>query len=231
MDPGVLRFRLADMEPLAQLLGSQRHPGDPIQQRHADIAATLQVTTSKIMLSLARHLYEMKPAKDLGLAGGVALNCVTNYLLKERGPFANIHIPSAPHDSGTAIGGALQAECAAGSDWSIQKSPYTGPQFSDNEIGVALASVPWPVETPGDLCAEVAELLCSGAIVGWFQGRMEWGPRALGNRSLLADPRNPATRETLNHKVKHREHFRPFAPSVLAEYADEWFDLGRPCTA
>jgi len=87
--------------------------------------------------------------------------------------------------------------------------------------------VPWPAETPIDLCAEVAELLCSGAIVGWFQGRMEWGPRALGNRSLLADPRDPAMREIINHKVKHREHFRPFAPSVLAEHANEWFELGR----
>jgi carbamoyltransferase len=152
-------------------------------------------------------------------------------MLKEQGPFESIHIPSAPHDSGTAIGGALQATFSGGADWEIQRSAYTGPQFSDAQVCHALAALPWPIETPRDLCGEVAELICSGAIVGWFQGRMEWGPRALGNRSLLADPRNPAMREILNHKVKHREHFRPFAPSVLAEHADSWFDLGRSSAA
>ncbi len=231
MDLDILRFRLPDTEPLARLLGEPRRPGEPIRQRDADIAAALQDTTNKIMLGLTRHIHELHPVKDLGLAGGVALNCAANYVLKEQGPFEKIHIPSAPHDSGTAIGGALQATFAGGADWEIQRSPYTGPQFADDEVCRALTAVPWPVETPGDLCEEVADLLCSGAIVGWFQGRMEWGPRALGNRSLLADPRDPAMREILNHKVKHREHFRPFAPSVLAEHADRWFDLGRSSAA
>jgi len=232
MDLGVLRFRLPDTEPLARLLGGPRRTGEPIEQRHADIAATLQDTTNKIMLNLVRHTYELRPVKDLGLAGGVGLNCTTNYLLKELGPFERIHIPSAPHDGGTAIGGALWvASCAGTTDWRVQRSPYIGPQFSAEEMRSALSVVPWPVETPGDLYEQVAGLLCAGAIVGWFQGRMEWGPRALGNRSLLADPRNPAMRAILNQKVKHREHFRPFAPSVLGEYADEWFDIGRPSSA
>jgi carbamoyltransferase len=233
MNRDVLRFRLPDTEPLERLLGGRpRGTGEPITQRHADIAAALQSTTNQIMLSLARHLHELHPAKDLGLAGGVALNCTANYLVKEEGPFDRIHIPSAPHDAGTAIGAALWvAASSAGTSMTVQRSAYAGPQFSREAISSALAAVPWPAETPHDLCEEVAGLLCSGAIVGWFQGRMEYGPRALGNRSLLADPRDLNMREILNHKVKHREHFRPFAPSVLAEYADEWFDIGRPSPA
>jgi carbamoyltransferase len=231
MNLDVLRFRLPDAEPLERLLGVRRQNGEPLQQRHADIAATLQDVTNKIMLNLVRHLHELHPVQDLGLAGGVALNCTTNYMLKELGPFENIHIPSAPHDAGTAIGGALQVAVSGGTSWRPQRSPYLGPCFADEEIHSALDAVPWPSEVPDDLCEEVAGLLCSGAVVGWFQDRLEWGPRALGNRSLLADPRDPAMREILNDKVKHREPFRPFAPSVLAEHADEWFWLGRQSQA
>jgi carbamoyltransferase len=231
MNGDVLRFRLPDTEPLERLLGSPRSAGERLAQRHADIAAALQSATNQIMLSLARHLHELHPSNDLGLAGGVALNCTANYLLKEHGPFEAVHIPAAPHDAGTAIGAALWVASSAETGRTVQRSAYTGPEFSDQAISSALAAVPWPGETPLDLCDEVAELLSSGAIVGWFQGRMEFGPRALGNRSLLADPRDPNMREILNSKVKHREHFRPFAPSVLAECADEWFDIGRPSPA
>jgi carbamoyltransferase len=231
MNLNILRFRLPETEPLAKLLGEHRQPGDPIEQRHADIAATLQGITNQIMLNLARYIYRLHPARDLALAGGVALNCTANYLLKERAPFENIHVPLAPHDSGTAIGAALHVSLASSEDWEIQRSPYIGPQFDDDQVCRALRAVPWPAEIPDDLYKRVADLLCAGAIVGWFQGRMEWGPRALGNRSLLADPRNPAMREVLNRKVKHREPFRPFAPSVLVEHADEWFCLGRRSAA
>jgi carbamoyltransferase len=231
MDLDVLRFRLPDTGPLKRLLGRPRNAGEPIDQRHADIAAALQDTTNKIMLGLVRHIHDLHPVQNLGLAGGVALNCTTNHLIKEQGPFENIHIPSAPHDAGTAVGGALEVAPPPAGKRRAQRSAYSGPGFSDEQISGALDTTSWLTQTPGDLYGEVADLLCSGAVVGWFQGRMEWGPRALGNRSLLADPRDPAMRQILNHKVKHREHFRPFAPSVLAEHADEWFDLGRPSQA
>lgn len=231
MNLEVLRFRLADTGPLERLLGSPRQDGEPIGQRHADIAAALQDVTNRIMLNLARHLHQLYPVKDLALAGGIALNCTANYLVKENGPFESIHIPSAPHDAGTAIGSALQVAFTEGQHGADYRSPYSGPQFDDSWIYRALQRLPWPTETPEDLFDEVADLLCTEAIVAWFQGRMEMGPRALGNRSLLADPRDITMREILNRKVKHRETFRPFAPSVLAEHAEDWFHLGRGSTA
>lgn len=231
IDTDILRFRLPSTEPLAERLGPPRAAGEPIEQRHADIAATLQELTNRAMLNLVRDLHARQPVDDLGLAGGVALNCTTNHLVKEQGPFTWVHIPSAPHDGGTAIGGALLLAAASRPRSGRQCSVYTGPAYGDDAGMAALATTGMPVERPDDLLAEVTDLLCSGAVVGWFQGRMEFGPRALGNRSLLADPRDAGMRDTLNHKVKHREHFRPFAPSVLAEHAADWFELGRPSPA
>jgi carbamoyltransferase len=229
----VLRFRLPSSEPLEALLGPPRS-GGPIAQRHADIAATLQELTDEIMLGLVRRLYDLHPSKALGLAGGVALNCSTNYVLKERGPFEQLYFPPAPHDGGTAIGAALQVAALNGDGGRAAHTPYLGPAYSDRDIANALqdsADAHYRTDNLDELVTEVTDLLCGGAVVAWFQGKMELGPRALGNRSLLADPRDPQMRELLNHKVKHREHFRPFAPSVLAEHAHEWFDLGRPSQA
>src|SRR5260370_11434017 len=149
VDLGVLRFGLPDPEPLARLLGGPRRTGEPIEQRHADIAATLQDTTNKIMLNLVRHTYELRPVKDLGLAGGVGLNCTTNYLLKELGPFERIHIPSAPHDGGTAIGGSpWVASCAGWSDRRGPRAPYSRPPVSAPEMRTAPGVLPWHPETP-----------------------------------------------------------------------------------
>jgi carbamoyltransferase len=233
LDLDVLRFRLPHAEPLEALLGPARS-GEPIGERHADIAATLQEMTTEIMLGLVQRLHDLHPSKALGLAGGVALNCSTNYVLKEQGPFERLYFPPAPHDGGTAIGAALHLAALNGDGGRGAHTPYLGPSFSDRDIADTLldtAENHYRADDLDELVAEVTELLCSGAVVAWFQGKMELGPRALGNRSLLADPRDPQMRELLNHKVKHREHFRPFAPSVLAEHAREWFELGRPSQA
>jgi carbamoyltransferase len=141
-------------------------------------------------------------------------------------------VPPAPHDAGTAVGGALHL--AATESASVPSGPvttYSGPGYADEEILDAVDAAGLSARRCPDVASEVARLIAGGAVVGWFQDRMEFGPRALGNRSLLADPRDPGMREMLNRKVKHREDFRPFAPSVLAEEAASWFELGRPSQA
>jgi len=168
------------------------------------------------------------PFDRLCFAGGVALNCVTNELVRQSGEFSDLFIPTAPHDAGTAIGAAFAVHCAKQktSPERGNSTPYLGPAFNRREILAAVKSAgltPWRSKSPA---RDAAEMVADGKIVAWFQGRMEFGPRALGNRSLLADPRRPDMRDILNRMVKHREDFRPFAPSVLAEHADEWFEVG-----
>ncbi len=230
-DPDILRFRLPDVVPLEALLGPARR-GGPTESRHADIAAALQDATNRVMLGLAGHLYDLHPSGNLCLAGGVALNCTANYLVKERGPFLHTYIPPAPHDAGTAVGAALHV--AYTEQASAQTGPtttYLGPGYADEEILAAVDAAGLTARRSADVAADAARLVAGGSVVGWFQGRLELGPRALGNRSLLADPRDPGMRETLNRKVKHREDFRPFEPSVLAEQAAAWFELGRASAA
>jgi carbamoyltransferase len=231
VDPDVLRFRLPDIEPLRRLLGDPRTSG-PIDSRHADIAAALQEATNRTMLRLAAHLHGLHPTPNLCLAGGVALNCTANYLVKERSPFTETYVPPAPHDAGTAVGAALHiaaTESASGPTGPV--TTYLGPGYAEEEILAAVDAAGLTARRSPDIAAEVAGLIAAGNVVGWFQDRMELGPRALGNRSLLADPRDAGMRQMLNRKVKHREDFRPFAPSVLAEEADAWFHLGRPSQA
>lgn len=228
----LFQFRLDTFSPLEELLGPRRNAQEPIDQRHSDIAATLQDWNNSTILALAERVYEMHPAGTLCYSGGVALNCTTNWVLKEKGPFTRIHIPPAPHDGGTAAGAALHAYHVARGpeaefDLPSLSTPYTGPQFDDEQILAAFAEMKIVPVRSDDPALEAAERIADGQVVGWFQGRMEIGPRALGNRSLLADPRDPHMRDMLNRKVKHREDFRPFAPSVLAEHAATWFSLGR----
>jgi len=232
LNPEVLAFRLDDFAALEQHLGPARDPGQPIGDAQRNIAAALQAITTEIILALARRARRLFPAPSLCLAGGVALNCTSNQVLKEQGPFERIYIPSAPHDAGTAVGAALyvhHAETgAAPGEVSPMPTPYAGPSYSDEEIRAVLTAEGVPFRRCDDIAAEVAALIAGGQVVGWFQGAMEFGPRALGNRSLLADPRDRGMREMLNVKVKHRETFRPFAPSVLEERSEAWFELGRP---
>jgi len=227
----ILRFRLPEFDHLEALLGKSRKENEPIEQRHKDIAASLQAFNNEAVLGLVENLYHLCPSENLCLAGGVALNCVTNWLIKEKGPFKNIFISPAPNDAGTAVGAALYAYHTRSSGETYhtpQLNPYRGSEFTEEEILLAITQSGLTARRSIDSAIEAADMVADGKVVGWFQGRMEFGPRALGNRSLLADPRYATTRELLNQNVKHREDFRPFGPSVLAERASEWFEIGRP---
>jgi carbamoyltransferase len=211
----------------------RRQRGEELTAQHLDIAAALQQATDDIVLHVVRHLHAATGSANLCLAGGVALNCVTNTRVFEEGPFRRLHVQPAAHDAGTAQGTA----------WYIyhhllghgRKAPpthaYWGPEFSQRQLEHALQDHQLAYTRSDSVEQEVARLLAEGHIVAFFQGRMEMGPRALGNRSLLADPRNPHMRDVLNHKVKHREYFRPFAPSVLHEEAAGWFRIGKETSA
>ncbi|QDU94147.1 carbamoyltransferase C-terminal domain-containing protein [Lignipirellula cremea] len=205
----------------------RRNPKDELTQAYKDISATLQDITDEIVLHITQYLFEKTQSKNLCVAGGVALNCVTNQRIFEQGPFEQLYIQPVAHDGGTAIGAAfyLWHQQLKQPRQACMEHPYWGPEFTTEEIEQALQDRNLTYTRVDQIEDEVARLISEGAVVGWFQGRMEVGPRALGNRSLLADPRNPQMRDMLNHKVKHREFFRPFAPSVLLEEASNWFQI------
>lgn len=211
----------------------RRVDGEELAQVHRDIAAALQQRTDEVVLHVANHLHEKTRSENLCVAGGVALNCVTNECVFERGPFARLFVPPAAHDAGTAIGAALFAwHHELGNDRQLHETtPYLGPAYTSSQIEHELLRHGLRYEKVDDIEREVAQRLSRGMLVGWFQGRMEIGPRALGNRSLLADPRDPNMREILNQRIKHRESFRPFAPSVLSEEAGQWFAIGKQTPA
>ena len=228
VDPDAAGFHGSNAGGLDTLLGPPRLPDAKIQQSHADIAAALQAATNAAVMALVRRLKRKVPLDNLCIAGGVALNCVTNEAIRQSGGFSEVFIPSAPHDAGTAVGAALVVHCAKGKSHPERgnSTPFLGPSFSRREIIAAVKSAgltPRRSKTP---TRDAADMIADGKIVAWFQGRMEFGPRALGNRSLLADPRRPEMRNILNQRIKHREDFRPFAPSVMAEHAEQWFEVG-----
>jgi carbamoyltransferase len=214
--------------------GPPRRPDDPIEQRHTDVARSIQAVTEEVVLRLARHARALTGAKHLCLAGGVALNCVANgRLLRER-IFERLWIQPAASDAGGALGAALAA-------WHTQRNQtgpvapkedamrgaLLGPEYSDQEIEATLRSHGAPCQrlAATDLLDATVKLLQDGKVIGWFQGRMEFGPRALGNRSILGDARSPRMQSVMNLKVKFRESFRPFAPIVRRERVADYFDL------
>jgi carbamoyltransferase len=223
-----LGFNPSGLAKIETMFGPPRDESSEILPRHADVAAALQAATDAAVTALVRRLKRRVPFDNLCLSGGVALNCVTNQVIKQSGEFSNLFIPSAPHDAGTAIGAAFAVHCAKQkkSPQRGYSTPYLGPSFSRRDILAAVKSAGLKARRSKSPTREAADMIADGKIVAWFQGRMEFGPRALGNRSLLADPRRPDMRDILNQKVKHREDFRPFAPSVMAEHADEWFEVG-----
>ncbi len=211
-----------------------RKPESEITQHFKDIAASIQQVTEEIVLALGRFVFEKTGDKNLCMAGGVALNCVANGRLLREGPFEKIWIQPAAGDAGGALGAALfiwhqlLENPRIPTNQDTQQGSLLGPGFKDNEIKATLLrenATFKKYENQDDLNRAVAQLLSDGKVVGWFQGRMEFGPRALGNRSILADPRRPEIQRELNLKIKFRESFRPFAPIVLAEYGHEWFDI------
>lgn len=228
VDGGLLQFRQGDdFAGIERVLGPRRQAGSPLEQRHKDIAACLQQTTEQAILRLAQRLKSQVDTDNLCLAGGVALNCRTNQILQEQGPFKNVFVQPAAHDAGTALGAAYwlwHKELNLAKTHGMT-SAYLGPFYTDAELEAAIQAKGLKYHRSREVVAEAAQLLAEGNIVGWFQGRMEWGPRALGNRSLLADPRDPTVREKINQKVKHRQPFLPFGPSVTEEAARDWFQL------
>jgi len=207
-----------------------RLPSQKIEQIHYDIAATLQHITEDILIKQANYLYSLVKTPNLCLAGGVALNCVANYKILEHTPFKNIYIQPNAGDGGGAIGAALYAYYSVFKNKRnyVMENAYLGPEYTDLEIKNFLDS--HNIEYKGfahekDLIEYTAKELISQKVIGWFYGRAEWGPRALGNRSILADARNAKMKDILNSKIKFRERFRPFAPSVLYEHAEEIFDV------
>lgn len=227
IDHNVVKFRIEDYSELERILGSKRQPNDEIEERHADIAAALQRITEEIIVKLANYLHRETKLENICLAGGVALNCVANSVLKEKTPFQNVYVQPAAHDAGTAIGAAyfIWNQQLGNPRSFVMTHSYFGPDYSNEDIREVLEENNLRYTEQEEIEKTVAKLVSDGRVVGWFQGRMEMGPRALGNRTLLADPRNPKIRDILNMKVKHREYFRPFAPSVLVDKADEWFGI------
>ena len=233
VDPEAAGFPTARSRGLEPLLGPPRFPGFQILPRHADIAAALQAATNAAVMALVRRLKRKVPLDNLCIAGGVALNCVTNELVRQSGGFSNVFIPSAPHDAGTAVGAALVVHCAKQKTQPERgnSTPFLGPAFNRREILATVKSAGLTPRRSKAPARDAANMMADGKIVAWFQGRMEFGPRALGNRSLLADPRRWDMRNILNQRIKHREDFRPFAPSAMAERAEEWFELGGHSTS
>jgi carbamoyltransferase len=237
----IVRFDMLDyLKPtgyfggLEKLFGVKKRTGnEELRQDHMDIAACLQDVTDDVVLNLADHLHKVTGANNLCLAGGVTLNCVTNERVFDRGPFDRLYVQPAAHDAGTALGAAtyIWHHVLGNERRGPMSHAYWGPEFSSDEIEAVLRRRNLRYERTENVERDVARLLSEGHIVGFFQGRMEIGPRALGNRSLLADPRHPGMRDMLNQKVKHREYFRPFAPSVLAEEAHQWFEIGKETSA
>ncbi len=231
-------LRMVDERRWAQLFGfRRRRPEEPLEQHHCDLAMAIQQVTEEAVLRMARTLKELTNADYLCMAGGVALNCVANGKLKRSGLYKDIFIQPAAGDAGGALGAALAAHhlyfarprrCQQPDS---MRGAYLGPSFCDEEIERVARRYRAPYQhfdIFDTLAHEVAQLLAQGHAVGWFQGRMEFGPRALGNRSILGDARNEEMQRKLNLKIKYRESFRPFAPSVLAEVADQYFELDRP---
>ncbi len=211
--------------------GPPRKPEAALTQRHMDLARSIQAVTEEVMLRMARHAHALTGSRHLCLAGGVALNCVGNGRILREGPFEKIWIQPAAGDAGGALGAALlgwhhyqnQPRKISGEEDS-QRGSLLGPAYDAAEF-LRTAAIPHLELTEDELMARVAKLLEEGKVIGWFQGRMEFGPRALGNRSILGDARSPEMQATLNLKIKYRESFRPFAPSVLRERLEDCFEL------
>lgn len=214
--------------------GKPRKPESPLEQRHMDLAASIQAVTEEVVSRIALSLHQQYQTDHLVLAGGVALNCVANGKLMRQGPFKDIWIQPAAGDAGGALGAALfvwhqllENPRMVGTGDS-QRGSFLGPQFEDSVIEQQLRAQKVPFRSfPSDesLWAEVSQLLAEEKVIGWFQGRMEFGPRALGARSILGDPRSERLQSVMNLKIKYRESFRPFAPAVLAEEKTKWFDV------
>jgi carbamoyltransferase len=217
---------------LIDLLGDPREAQGELNTIHYDVAASLQHTLEEIEMALILNLQRQTGSKNLCMAGGVALNSAFNGKILPNTPFAEIYIQPAAGDAGTSLGVCyyIYHQILGQPRTFEMTSAYTGPSFSQDEIHAALARAGLKGEVLADdvLCDRAAEAVAQSNVVGWFQGRLEWGPRALGNRSIIADPRFAETKDILNARIKKREKFRPFAPAVLQEAVGDYFDQSYP---
>jgi carbamoyltransferase len=223
-------------EYLEKRLGPARKPDEPLTQRHRNLAATMQAALEEVLVSYWNGLAARSNQKDLCLAGGIAFNCVANGKIFDSSPFERVYVQPAAGDAGLSIGAAfaVQHEILGRPREFQMDHAYWGPQFSASEIRQVVDSVDSSDDveitesSEPHLLQTTAQHIASGRIVGWFQGAAEWGPRALGNRSILADPRRPEMKDILNRRIKHREIFRPFAPSIIEEAAGDYFEKAHP---
>ncbi|MGD9784425.1 MAG: carbamoyltransferase [Hyphomicrobiaceae bacterium] len=228
--------RYGELKPLKrkfiETFGPPRKRGEPLEDRHRAVARALQVVTEEAVLHMARALRKRFPSRNLILSGGVALNCVANARVLGESGYDRVWVPPCASDTGAPLGSTLwhEHQTLARPRRMELIHPFYGLRYSDQEIEQALAAVGLGSERieTGELIRRVARDISEGKVVGWFQDRFEMGPRALGNRSILADPRRPNMRQIINSKIKHRESFRPFAPAVLEERAAEFFELSQP---
>lgn len=220
---------------MERLLGPRRQKSDPIEDRHKDIARSAQALYEEAFFNIVHATEKLTDSKNIVLAGGCANNSVANGKIRRQSRYQHVYVHAAPGDAGGAIGAAFAAWHKSGGKRSfVMDHAYWGPSFTDEEIKAVLDASADRIAAAGcivehitdekELYASTARAIADGKVVGWFQGRMEWGPRALGNRSILGDPRRADMKDILNAKIKRRESFRPFAPSVLAEHVAEWFE-------
>jgi len=219
---------------LDSLLGPRRAPGEPLNERHRNIARSVQAMYEEAFFHLTANLHRYG-LTDIALAGGCAANSVANGKIRRRTGFKRVYVQSAAGDAGGAIGAAFAVwHKLGGARLFVMDHAYWGPQFSSEQITTTISArrpemkaagcSEQVIEAQDLLCAKTARAIADGKVVGWFQGRMEWGPRALGNRSILCDPRRADMKAVLNDKIKRRESFRPFAPSILEESVPDWFE-------
>jgi len=220
-----------------RLGGPARQPEEPLEQRHRNLAAALQARLEEVYLGMLKKLAAKTKAQAVCLSGGVAFNCVANGKIFDETPFEQVYVHPAAGDGGLALGAAyyMWNQVLRKPRTFVMDHAYWGPSYTAEEIrraieasdvakrGYSLAELPQP-----ELIRRTVTIIADGKILGWYQGRAEWGPRALGNRSIVADPRRPEMKEVLNRRIKHREIFRPFAPSILAEKTGEWFEKAYP---
>jgi len=223
----------------SELFGiKRRNENEDTKQIHFDIGASAQKVLEDILLKMVEHVYKKTKSKNLCLGGGVALNGVANYRILKESSFENVHIPPSPGDAGSAVGCAQylyfsqknQRRVIQETTKTIIENVYVGPSYSRQEIKQFLdtKNIKYDELDENTTIETCAKLISEGNVVGWYQGKMEWGPRALGNRSILADPRRKEMKDILNEKIKHRESFRPFAPSILEEHCSDYFDIDVP---
>lgn len=226
---------------LIKLLGPKRKTGDMITERHKNIAKSTQEVFEKILFNFLNDLYQRYEIENLNLSGGCVMNSVANGKIIFNTKFKNIYTSSNPGDAGGAIGSALclinqtQKNNRSSENFFFDPLPYLGDAYENEEIKKIIKNYKFEkkfnivkIDDDDNLLEYIATLISKSYVIGWFQDKMEWGPRALGNRSILSDPRNPKMTEILNLKIKKRENFRPFAPAILSDFVDQWFEINKP---